>query len=225
MRATVPFTSGVSLLVLAACTFGTPTDSAVPKDSGGAEDSTPETAWYLTCGDPVCQEYAGPTAGVELCDDEAAGGECTTEGEICDPVDGCNAMLICATEDPTQQEGGCPISLAKYKREIRYLSDGERATLARGALEMPIATWSYRWEPPGAAPHLGFVIDDNEGSYAVAADGAHVDLYGYTSLALLSVQEQSDRLAEAEARLARQEQELAALRAQVTALLQADGRR
>lgn len=200
--------------LLLACSFSTPSDSA-PKESA---DSEPGAAWYLTCGDPACSGYSGPTDGVDLCDDEVAGADCTAEGATCDPVDDCNALLICATEDPRQQEGGCPISRATHKRDVRYLDDADRARLAREVMAMPLATWSYRWEPPGTPAHLGFVIDDNEGSHAVAADGNHVDLYGYTSLALLAVQEQAARLAEQEERLRRQEAEISQLRGELARL-------
>lgn len=192
-------------LALNGCPFGVDTDSAVHSDSGPIP-----TRWYLTCGDPVCQGYTGPNNAVEICDDEFAGNDCNNEGSTCDPVDDCNALLTCATKDPTKQQGGCPISLAQHKREIRSLSDAERAALVQSALTMPLTTWSYRWDPPGTPQHLGFLIDDNEGSVAVAADGQHVDLYGYTSLTLLSVQDQADRVAAQWVRLNEQDTLLAA---------------
>lgn len=181
-----------------------------------------EPQWYLTCGDPVCQGYTGPFDGVPLCTDEAIGDACVTEGEQCDPVDDCNALLRCTTEDPTTQPGGCPISLAKYKRDIRYLGGDERSALAKRALGTKLATWSYRWDPPGSRERLGFIIDDDPASPAVTDDGGHVDLYGYTSMAIAAAQDQEARiaaqerrLAEQEARIAAQEKEIAALRAMV----------
>lgn len=192
----------MSLLLLLGCLLG---DDSAPH----AEDAA--LSWYLGCGDPVCQGYTGPFEGVPACTTEAPGVACAEEGATCDPVDECNARLQCATSDPTQQEGGCPISLASAKREIRYLTDAERADVAKDLLTLPLATWSYRWEPAGAPPHLGFIIDDVGAGPAVTADGGHVDLYGYTSLAVAALQAQ-------EQRLAAQEAELAALRAEVAAM-------
>lgn len=181
-----------------------------------------ETTWFYTCGDPACQGYTGPFDGVDLCDDETVGDLCTDEGATCDPQDSCNALVICAAEDPTQQEGGCPISRKRHKRDIRYLGDAEQASLATAAAEMKLARWSYNWDPRGAPPHLGFLIDDVEGSPAVTADGDHVDLYGYTSVVLALAQEQgrtiaaqAARLDEQEARLADQEARLSALEARL----------
>jgi hypothetical protein len=179
----------------------------------------PSLAWYVTCGDPVCGGYTGPTEGVPLCTDEAEGDACSDEGATCDPEDDCNALIVCATEDPTAQPGGCPISRRKYKRDIHYLSAAERAAVADTAVGMKLATWSYRREPAGTPPHLGFIIDDNEGSYAVTADGDHVDLYGYTSLALAASQAQERRLAEQQARIDAQEQRILALEARLAALV------
>ncbi|MGH7896283.1 MAG: hypothetical protein ACREQL_16575, partial [Candidatus Binatia bacterium] len=41
---------------------------------------------------------------------------------------------------------------------------------------------------------LGFIIDDVGTSPAVAADGGHVDLYGYTSMAVAAIQAQQKRI-------------------------------
>ena len=187
-------------------------------DEDSDTDPAAEPRWFHTCGDPVCSEYSGPTEGVALCTSEAVGEGCSEEGATCDPEDSCNAMLTCATEDPTQQTGGCPISRRAYKHDIRYLSDAERAAAAAQVLEMPLATWAYNHEPAGQRAHLGFIIDDlSAASPAVAADGNHVDLYGYTSLTVAAVQGQAVQLQAAEARIARLESELAELKALIRA--------
>lgn len=175
-------------------------------------------AWFPTCGDPACEGYTGPFDGVPLCDTERIGDPCEDEGATCDPESGCNALLVCAAEDPTDQAGGCPISLAKFKRDIEYLSPKDRASLAQDALSVRLARWSYRWDDAGAAPHLGFIIDDVGGGPMVTVDGGRVDLYGYTSLVLAGVQEQARELDAQNVRLAAQEAEIAALRARLDAL-------
>lgn len=170
-----------------------------------------ELDWYLTCGDPVCNGYQGPFDGVPACTDETVGEPCAVEGETCDPHDSCDALVICASEDPTTQEGGCPISRRDAKRDIHYLDPAERKAVADATLDVRLATWSYKTDPAQAPPHLGFILDDGPPGFAVAADGGHVDLYGFTSLTLATLQEQ-------EARIDAQDRELAELRARLTEL-------
>src|SRR5687767_1445073 len=79
-------------------------DDAGPQDGGGGG------TWFTTCGDPVCQGYTLTDAGFIRCTGQIAGQSCPILGEECDPWDNCNALLRCATSDPKQQVGGCPIS-------------------------------------------------------------------------------------------------------------------
>lgn len=184
----------------------------------------PDSTWFFTCGDPVCRGYTGPFDGVPICTDEIVGDACTEMDALCDPEDSCNAKLICATEDPTAGEGGCPISRRKYKHDIQYLDAAQSRSVAATALNMKLSTWRYNWDPPEAPAHLGFVIDDAEGSYAVTADGDHVDLYGYTSLALAAAQYQDRQLKDHAAQIATQRAQIAALEARLAALERGPGR-
>ena len=173
---------------------------AGPTCGGGEEDSGSQgqdLQWYATCGDPVCSGYGGPFDGVPLCSDEGVvvGDTCGEADASCDPEDGCNALLTCTNEDPTQQTGGCPISLAEHKTEIRYLTPEQRESARTALLEMRLATWQYRGDLDDGATHLGFLIDDvGAQSPAVRPDGGHVDLYGYTSLAVAAIQQQQAEL-------------------------------
>lgn len=172
-----------------------------PNDSTTAGMDAPK--WYLGCGDPVCQGYTGPFDGVPLCADEgvAAGDACDSEGATCDPEDSCNALVQCSTSDPLDDPYGCPVSLKKYKRSIDYLDEAGRAKAAADLSAMKLATWRYEGSLDDGKQHLGFLIDDVPGSAAVAADGRHVDLYGYTSLAVATIQQQQAQIAALEARL------------------------
>ena len=114
---------------------------------------------------------------------------CCPDGDVC----GC-------------REGNCPISLAAYKTNIRYLGPEELAALGRELLATRLATWQYRAGPERR--QLGFVIDDGIPAHGIAADRAHVDLYGYVSLAVASLQLQAGELAELRA-------DVAALKAQL----------
>ena len=166
-----------------------------PSDTGDT-GTTSELQYWLECGDPVCSGYGGPFDGVPLCDDDgiSVGDPCSADGTTCDPVDGCNALVVCAEEDPTMQPGGCPISLKRHKHDIHYLDVEQRQAAADALLAMPLATWHYNWEANESPNHLGFLIDDVVGSPAVRPDGEHVDLYGYTSLAVAAIQAQQAQI-------------------------------
>lgn len=196
--------SGFSLAattVVLACT-GTTTDATPPA----------ETQWWTTCGDPVCSEYGGPFTGVPVCTDETEGEVCTDDGAECDLESDCNVFLRCAVDDPTAGTGGCPISLASAKKDIRYLDEQALRSTADEALRVELATWRYRDEAQDGRPHLGFVIDDRPSSPAVAADGARVDLYGYASLAIAAIQVQQAEITALRAEVEALRRELAAQR-------------
>lgn len=75
--------------------------------------------------------------------------------------------------------------------------DSERAELANEALSIPLARYRYKTEPETDPRHLGFIIDDQPASSpAVASDATHVDLYGYTSMLVATVQEQQKQIDE-----------------------------
>jgi hypothetical protein len=152
-----------------------------------------------------------PPAGVAPCTTEKEGDACTMDGAQCWPGGDCGVVLLCATSDPKNNPGGCPISRASHKKDIDYLSDRQLASLHDDVMSMRLASWRYKGEPEGAREHVGFIIDDAPDSAAVAASGERVDLYGYTSMAVAAAQVQDKRI-DALSR------ELAALRDEVTAL-------
>lgn len=158
--------------------------------------------WQSTCGDPVCKGWTDK--GVPACATQEEGEPCTTDGAACDPKSFCNELLLCSDEDPKQQPGGCPISRATTKTDIRYATDGDLERLREDLMTFRLATWRYRSEATTGPERLGFVIEDVEPSPAV--DGARdmVDLYGYLSMAVATIQVQ--------------QRELDALRAEVRAL-------
>ncbi len=182
------------------------------------EETPPATSWYTTCGDPVCGEYRGPFAGVPECTTEEEGEECAAAGQTCDPVNDCNAYLICAEEDPKDQTGGCPISRKRHKTDIRYLDNDGRKSAAEELFSVRLAEWRYQWDKPDRRPHLGFLIDDAPLSPAVTEDGEHVDLYGYTSLTVAALQEERAARLLLQAEVSTQAAELRSLRAELDAL-------
>ena len=165
-----------------------------------AGEPTPEPRWYFTCGDPVC---AGPKPhpGVATCSSEDPGEACVPEGATCDPMDECNRLLLCATSDPTQGPVGCPVSRARFKREIAYLDEAELRRLHAELQRFRLATYRYRAAGPGDRAHLGFIIEDVEPSVAVDAEGGRVDLYGYASMAVAALQVQARQIESLQAEL------------------------
>lgn len=93
--------------------------------------------------------------------------------------------------------GPCPISVPEAKRKIRYVTPQERAALADKLLSVPLATWQYRLPadtPEGQQTHLGFMIDGSAPPEALRASGDQVDLYGYTSLTVATLQTQAEQI-------------------------------
>lgn len=190
------------------------TDPLAPPDALEAEDASDERIvpnlpelWY-TCGDPVCSGW--DRQPYRLCGNHQAGDPCprSARQRQCDPMDPCNRLLVCAENDPTDVPGGCPISLRAAKHDIAYLDPTALEAVRHRLLETRLATWQYNDDPFPGASHFGFVIDDDPGSPAVAADGGHVDLYAYTSMAVAALQLQQQEIQELRA-------ELAALRAEM----------
>ncbi len=170
-------------LLLTACIGGADTDSVQVGD--------PE--WYTSCGDPACSGWTA-TDGVDLCTSQVEGDACEDLESRCDPQNDCNALLVCATSDPKDQEGGCPISLRSAKTGIQYLNAEQKRQVAERLLATPLATWEYRDPARGQGTKLGFILDDVPGSAAVDASGQRVDLYGYTSMTVATVQLQQQQI-------------------------------
>jgi hypothetical protein len=178
----------------------------------GGRGSPDVKKWFTSCGDPVCGGYSGPFPGVPACGGNQEGQACATEGATCDFQSSCNAVLVCAKQDPKQQPGGCPISRARFKRDIAYLDAAKLEHYYEDLGELKLATWRYR-EASDQRTHLGLILEDAEPG-AVWADPAHdrVDLYGYTSLAIAGVQAQAREIEELQASLAALRSELDELR-------------
>jgi hypothetical protein len=180
----------------------------------GADSDAPpaEPVWFSTCGDPACGGYNGPTDGIPACSEEVEGVACATAGATCDLGDDCNTRLVCATEDPKGDSGGaCPVSRAKYKHDIHYLTADEVDAVRRATLDLPLATWRYNGADPASRARLGFILDDRPTLPAAALDGEHVDVYGLASMAVATVQAQAREIEALRATQASLEARLAAL--------------
>lgn len=167
------------------------TSCKCPSADAGSDAGSGGLKLYLTCGDPVCRGYTAGS-GQPLCTTEKVGDPCTVDGQRCDPQDSCNALLLCATADPKAGPARCPISRRRYKNDIHYLSPAELARYRDELMAMKLATWRYKQDP--SKERLGFMIDDNEDSAAADAKRDVVDLYGYTSMAVATIQLQARQI-------------------------------
>jgi hypothetical protein len=174
---------------------------------GGGGGGGGELHWFETCGDPVCGISPDPSddPNIPNCTTEQSGDSCSSEGEQCDGVLSCGASLICAASDPTMGPGGCPISRARFKEGIEYLTEQQRQDYYAQVMSLPLASYRYK-HAEGAGPQLGFIIEDIEPSVAVSGD--HVNMYGYLSMAVAAIQVQQEQITSLQ-------RELEALRAQL----------
>jgi hypothetical protein len=155
----------------------------------------------MTCGDPVCRFV--PDAGSDggLTDDAGApcpalGTACTTNGATCgdrNTVNACGAIEECAATNP--QSRGCPISSRAFKDDVRYVDDAELDQLHEEAIHIRLATYNYKpqFDDP-TRRHLGFIIEDDPQSPAVDRPYDRVDLYGYLSMAVATMQVQEKEI-------------------------------
>lgn len=144
-----------------------------------------------------------------------AGDPCDEDGATCvalrplacanapEDVIASDAVLTCGTQPP---DATCPMSLRRTKRDVAYLDDAGRAAIARQALDVRLATYTYV-DPTknGGGAQLGYLLDDAPGAVFSAED--HVNLYAYTSAVLAAVQEQQAEIAALKARIAELEAE------------------
>ncbi len=130
-----------------------------------------------------------PAAGVQC------GGKSCKAGEQC-----CTGMPF---RSPTCFKGPiCPISRRDWKKDIAYLTEAEADELAEQLLAFKLARYHYKAEDGHVAPHLGFIIDDVEPSPAVGGNGDTVDLYAYTTMAVLALKKQDRTIRALEKELA-----------------------
>ena len=100
----------------------------------------------------------------------------------------------------------CPASSASVKRDITYVDQDRAERLHEELMSVKLAT--YRYKAGDESSHLGFIIEDMPpGSPAVLASRDRVDLYGFVSMTVASVQQQQkeiDLLKREVARLAKE---------------------
>jgi hypothetical protein len=166
--------------------------------------------WHCFDGPPFCK---APRARV--------GSACTTEGDKCaltEPGECGQPILECNKGVWTLPNVSCPISTRRAKDDIAYVGRDDTARLHDELMSTRLATYRYKRPAPlgmgsSDARHLGFIIEDMpEGSAAVLPSRDQVDLYGYTSMTVASLQHQQREIDELKAELARMREENRACR-------------
>jgi hypothetical protein len=190
------------------------TDAGTTVDAGGPIEAGGALTWHATCGLPVCPADP-PPLGLPACTtDEKAGAPCSTNGQQCDAMLGCGAKLECADH---QLDKMCPISQRAAKQDIRYVTNDDLRRLAAEVEKIRLTTYTYKDPSRGSDEHLGFIIDDNPESAAVYPNHQRVDLYGYTSMAVATLQVQRQQIDTQQRQLDELQRELTALRAELRA--------
>ncbi len=179
--------------------IGGSTSTAGTTSSVGGSSGV-QLRWYKTCGYPVCREPAPdasvPDAGLPC---PSVGAACTDEGLTCGVRSdfNCGVIQVCARQDPTAAPYACPISSRQYKQGITYLGTADLQKLHEDTLATRLATYTYKSEVADpTTPRLGFIIEDQPTSPAVDAAHARVDLYGYVSMVVASLQVQEREIAD-----------------------------
>jgi len=185
----------------------------VSVDAGSTTDAGP-LSWHETCGLPVCPNDP-PPLGIPACTaDQKAGASCSTSGTQCDAMLACGAKLECADHNLTQM---CPRSIRGAKQDIRYVTKEDLQHLADEVAKIRLTTYTYKDPSLGNDEHLGFIIDDNPASTAVYPNHQRVDLYGYTSMAVATLQVQQQQLKSQQQQMEELQREIVSLRAELGA--------
>jgi hypothetical protein len=187
---------------------GMEVDGQPASDAGSSDAQAGSFSWYQTCGDPSCQL---PTSDAGLTSPDggacpAVGSTCSTAGDTCGTRNAgidCGATLVCAAHDPKAGIGGCPISSREFKDGIEYVDPAGLEQLHDQTLRIRLATYNYKAAYADPKPkRLGFIIEDNPASPAV--DPAHdsIELYGYLSMVVATMQVQEKEIASLKRELA-----------------------
>lgn len=142
------------------------------------------------------------------------GSPCTTEKESCAidaPVECGQTVIECNKGVWNLMNASCAISSAKMKRDITYVDQNQAEGLHDELMSVRLAR--YRYKGSDDTSHLGFIIEDMPpGSAAVLPTRDRVDLYGYVSMAVASLQKQQKELDALKTEVARLSKENAAMK-------------
>lgn len=198
-------------------------------DTDGAVCSYGDLACYCT----TCPRGA-PVCGIDTtwdCDFPNTAPGCPEAmprlGDVCDEEElkctyqcGSGGARTCSGGIWTSSDGGgCPVSTRSVKKDIRYLTEAQRAQIAQTLLSFKLALYTYDHPTLPTDQKLGFIIEDRPAdSLAVENSGVMVDLYGYASMLLATVQQQQQTMERMEAEMGAMRKELEAMKRQLRAM-------
>jgi hypothetical protein len=84
----------------------------------------------------------------------------------------------------------CPISARRFKRDIAYVTPADADALAAQVRATRLATYEYTIPAMAGRRRLGFILEDQPHSFAADPEHSQVDLYGYVSMLVATVQSQ-----------------------------------
>ncbi len=149
-------------------------------DDGSSDSGTPDTKAVFCSTAGVCEtSFKGSVCGKNVCGPT----------QTC-----CNGVPF--PEPTCFNSTACPISQRKFKKDIAYLTDEDKQRLSSELLRIPLATYRYKSEGEADRAHLGFIIDDIAPSAAVTEKGDRVDMYGYATMSVATLQVQAREIAE-----------------------------
>lgn len=126
------------------------------------------------------------------------GSVCSSEGMRCGydcEAYGVNGGRVCTGGVWTASHNDCPLSSRRAKRDIVYLNDQESERIAQATLRTRLATYEYTDPALRGSRRLGFILEDpTTHPYARDPDVSVVDMYGYSSMLLATVQSQQRQI-------------------------------
>jgi hypothetical protein len=107
----------------------------------------------------------------------------------------CGAIQECSNTNPAV---ACPVSSRKAKDGIEYIDGAGLQQLHDETLGIRLATYNYKPQYDDPNPrHLGFIIEDRPPqSPAVDWSRDRVDIYGYLSMVVATIEVQEKEIAE-----------------------------
>lgn len=170
-----------------------------------------------TVGDDGTSDPSGTAATKALFCNATGTCETSYKGTACGK-DVCGPSQTCCSgvpfPEPTCINGNmCPISQRKHKKDIAYLSEADKQRLSDELLGIPLATYRYKSESAEDRAHLGFIIDDIAPSPAVTPNAERVDMYGYATMSVATLQVQAREIAELRKQVEELKSEIAKSRA------------
>jgi hypothetical protein len=162
-------------------------------------EGCPQYRWYRSCLFTAIREHDVCPPSTAFCTTEEPGAPCREYQERCCPSESgctrgnCSYPLVCSDRDPSGV--ACRLrSRRSTKHDIEYLAQTDLERLRSKLLGVNLTRFRYNGEPASAAPHLGFIIEDVEPSPSVDSQHDSVDLYGYVSMAVATIQVQQGEI-------------------------------